>query len=226
MLAVIAATLVACGMIRPAAMRLPDGIKAVAAPVPVEGIGGGQRGSYRYGDSFGGFVRSDTRLGIGGWFESRGGVVRLTIEGPLFAAPLQAGCTVRERSLTLGVIGFTPSPLAYRCDFEGRDAAFELQAAQGVTGGASLRRGRVAVGNATVEIASVHAFEGSPLPAATPIGYAFHEGGRAIGAVELNGVPRAFAVPGLAPDLQRALVIGTVVLAVFWDPAESALGGP
>ena len=57
------------------------------------------------------------------------------------------------------------------------------------------RRGRIDFNGTTVTMRSVHAVEGSPLPLGTPIGYVFERDGRAVGAIELNGLTPRLWLP-------------------------------
>jgi hypothetical protein len=67
---------------------------------------------------------------------------------------------------------------------------------------------------------SVHAVEGSLLPLGTPIGYVFERDGRAVGAVELNGLTPRLWLPAGDDDTRHASVAAAMALAVFWDPAQ------
>jgi hypothetical protein len=158
------------------------------------------------------FRRSESRLSVFGIWER------------------WAGSTAFEHNVTLGIVGFTPKPMAYGCDFTsaegGLPARFELQEAREGVPGALMkreRRGQVTMDGATLALRSVHHLVGSPLELATPIGYVFEQDGLAIGAIELNGSPRLFLSPRADPATRRAIVTGAVALAVFWDPAESLL---
>ncbi|MXO64132.1 hypothetical protein [Qipengyuania oceanensis] len=85
------------------------------------------------------------------------------------------------------------------------------------------RRGEIALGGESLQIRSVHRFEGTSLPTETPIGYQFEKGGHVVGAVELNGSPRVFTEVGVDPGIKRTIVIGALALALLWDPANSQL---
>ena len=137
---------------------------------------------------------------------------------------------MRERVLDLGIMEFTPGPMSYRCEFtaDGRaiPARFELQEVRSGIGGAlsrEERRGEIALGGEIVQIRSVHRLEGSPIEMASPIGYVFEQDGRPVGAVELNGSPVIYLADAADEGLARTIVVGAMALAVFRDPANSAL---
>lgn len=224
------ALLAGCASIKPAEMRLPAGLAADAAPMTIKGIGGGRHGRFTVGDYRGGFERSEERLAIFDAFVKNYGHVAYTIEGPEISDYIDARCRMREREIDLGIIEFKPKKMAFRCEFLAAGhpfpARFELQEVNRGLGGAlsrEERRGEIALGGEIVQMRSVHKIEGSGLAVASPIGYVFEQDGRAVGAVELNGKARLFIPQGTDPGLARTLTIAGVTLAVFWDPANSAL---
>src|SRR5690606_5091887 len=102
-------------------------------------------------------------------------------------------CRMRESSLDLGVVEVTTKPMAYRCEFHaaGRvlPASLELQEVTRSAINRYERRGQIEFDGESVAISSVHHLAGTSLPTSTPVGYLFEQGGRAVGAVELNGRP-------------------------------------
>jgi hypothetical protein len=221
------ALLSACSV---AQMRLPSGLAASAVRTPIEGVGGGTRGQFRAGAYRGSFTRSEQRLVLFETLVRNYGHGEFRIEGPEISSSIEAHCRMDERLLDFGVIEFKASKLAYRCDFtaEGRPfpARFELQEASSGLGGAlnrHERRGELALGGEIVQFRSVHKLEGSPIEVASPIGYVFEQNGRPMGAVELNGTPIMILPSGLDAGLRRTLSVAAVGLAIFWDPANSAL---
>ena len=219
-----------CSAIRPAEMRLPPMLAAHSARLPVEGIGGWTHGRFRAGGYAGGYERSEERLAFFDHFIRNSGHADFTIAGPEISSTIEAACRMRERVLDLGGLEFTPGPMAYRCAFtaDGRaiPARFELQAVRSGIGGALLReerRGEIALGGEIVQIRSVHGLAGSPVETASPIGYVFEQDGRPVGAVELNGSPVIFIGAAANEGLARTIMVGAVALALFRDPADSAL---
>lgn len=222
MAAPVALLLAACGVVQPARMALPAPL-AASAPLEIQGMGAGQRGEFRVADYRGPYARSATRLEI---FEDFAvfdrGRASYTVHG-LVAPPLSARCTVRQTTMTIGVLGFEPKKLAYECDFDTAGVRFTLQEARdpGVPKTMQAeRRGRIDWQGTTLTVRSVHAVEGSPIPLGTPIGYVFERDGRPVGAVELNGLVPRLWLPAADDDARRAAVAAALALAVFWDPAQ------
>jgi hypothetical protein len=225
-LALAVVALSACGAIQPARMALPDPLRTTA-PVVVDGMTAGQRGEFQAAGYRGQYARSATRLEI---FEDLAvfdrGRASYTLDG-VMETPLSARCTVRQTSMTIGVIGFEPKKLAYECDFDtqGKPAGVRFTLQEGRDSGTpktllAERRGRLDYRDSTLTVRSVHALEGSPIPLATPIGYVFERDGRAVGAIELNGLTPRLWLPTTDDDTRRAVVVAAMALAVFWDPAQ------
>lgn len=233
-LALIAAALTAtaCNALPPAEMRLPPGLATQGETLRVEGIGGGNRGSFRVGGWQGSFTRSEERLALFDSLVTNRASAGFVIAGPGISDTIEADCRMRERVVELDVIVFTPQRMAYACRFTaggGRafPARFELQEAR--TGFADAlsrrqRRGEIALGGEVVQIRSVHKLEGSPFEMASPIGYVFEQQGRAVGAVELNGKPRLILSDPANQGLSRTLTVAAMALALLRDPADSMLG--
>lgn len=221
----------ACAAFPPAQMRLPPALAGQSAPIPVEGIGGGRQGRFYAAEWQGTFERSQERLTFFDAFVNRRGHSQFLIEGPGISWTIEAKCRMRERMLDFEIAEFTPQPMSYRCDFTAADevipARFELQEVRsGLAGALSRRerRGEIALGGETVQIRSVHKLDGTPIEMATPIGYVFEQNGHPVGAVEINGTPRLFIADRTDEGLSRTIAVGAIALAIFWDPANSALG--
>ncbi len=218
--------LAGCGAIQPARMALPEPLRA-AEPLLLEGMGAGQSGTFRMAGYAGQYRRSATRLELFGdlaVFDR--GRTSFTVEG-MTGEPLSAKCTVRQTTMTIGVVGFEPKQFAYECDFDhaGKPAALRFTLQEGRDAGVpktlqAERRGRVDAGAVSLTLRSVHAVDGSPIPLPAPIGYVFEQNGRAVGAVELNGLTPRVWLPAGSDDTRRAAVVATLALAVVWDPAQ------
>jgi hypothetical protein len=226
-----AASLSACATVQPARMALPAALSDHET-VPVSGVGGGQRGTFQAGPWQGTFARSDTRLAVfDPLYERRGGRTTVTLVGPADERPLKADCSVRERTVTLGVISFKPKPMSFGCALvsgtAGANGRIELQEAAEGLGGMMMRqerRGELVLEGRTLRIRSVHDLAGSPIQMGTPIGYLFEQEGRPVGAVEVNGSPVIRISRTADAATHRAVLIGAVALGLFWDPANSPLG--
>ncbi len=225
------AALAGCATVQPARMALPAALSDTET-VPVSGVGGNRRGTFRAGPYTGTFARSDTRLALfDPLYERRGGRTTISVEGLAGEGPQTADCSVRERTVTLGIISFRPGPMALGCDLGGGTQPgpdlLELQEAAEGLGGMMMRherRGRIVMNGRTLQIRSVHRLAGSPIESGTPIGYLFEQDGQPVGAVEVNGAPEIRMSRTADSDTRRAVLIGALVLGVFWDPAESPLG--
>lgn len=219
-----------CSAIKPAAMRMPSGLDVASERHPFNGIGGGTKGNFTVGAYRGEFERSEKRLAIFDVFERNYGHAEYLIKGPAISSTIEADCRFAERLIDLEIAEFKPKKMAYRCEYtaEGRPfaARFELQEVGRELAGAlskNERRGEIALGGETVQIRSVHKLVGTPIAMANPIGYVFEQEGRPVGAVELNGSPVMFVSDGADEGLARTIAVASVALAVFWDPANSAL---
>ncbi|MFZ9395880.1 MAG: hypothetical protein ACO25F_07465 [Erythrobacter sp.] len=218
--------LAACTALPPAQMRLPAEMTNVTR-TRFEGVSGWTHGRYTVGDYSGGYERSEERLAFFDTWIRNSGHTDFVIEGPGISSTIEARCRMREKLVEMDIVSFTPKLMAYSCSFtaDGRPfpARFELQEVrEGLAGALSKneRRGEILLGGETVQIRS----EGSPFALASPIGYAFEQNGRPVGAVELNGSPVLVLPRNTEPGLARTLTIAAVALGLFWDPAESQLG--
>lgn len=216
----------------PAQMRLPAGLAASGQVLPVDGIGGGNKGRFHVGPWQGSFTRSQTRLALFDALVTNRAGAGFIIEGPGISDTIEADCRMRERIIQIDVLAFTPQRMAYACEFtaEGRafPARFELQEARtGLADALSRRqrRGEIALGGEVVQFRSVHKIEGSPLELASPIGYVFEKDGREVGAVELNGKPRLILAGRPDEGLSRTITVAALALALLRDPANSPLEG-
>lgn len=218
------ATFPAAQMAQPAGFTRP-------ADVIISGIGGGRSGRFVAGDLQGNFTRSDDRLALfDSLLETRSGAVAFETTGMPHYGPIAANCRVRQREVNLAFINFTPAPMALRCEFrhEGQSlpARFELQAAAERVATMRARRvGEIVFDRSIVQIRSEHRLAGSAMTSATPIGYVFEVDGQARGSLQLNGAPEIrFHRDADASD-RNAISMAALVLALLWDPADSALGG-
>lgn len=222
----------ACATIEPARMALPAPLLSAGETVAVAGVGAGRSGAFRAGEYFGAFTRSDARLAFfDPLYERRDGRTDFSVSGPDIQGRIAASCTMRERTVTLSIVSFEPHPMAYVCDFqhEGRrlPARLELQAHRHGLGGMMMRqerRGEIAFDRVVLQIRSAHAVQGSSLQMATPIGYVFERDGVPVGAVETNGAPAITYGAEANPETRHAILLASLALGLFWDPAESALG--
>jgi hypothetical protein len=221
-----------CASLEPARMALPANLSESVETATVDGITGGRNGSFSAGHFSGTFSRSATRLAFfEPLYERRDGRTSFVVSGPEINGAITVSCKMRERAITLGLLSFEPSPMAYGCDFshEGRalPARFEVQAHRQGVGGMMMRqerRGQIALDRVVLQIRSVHDLQGSPIQIGAPIGYVFERDGQAVGAVDIIGAPVITYAAGENAETRRAVLMASLALGLFWDPAESALG--
>lgn len=222
-LAAIAALTTSACAIRPAEMARPASLTTASA-TPITGIGGGERGSFAIGQNSGQFERSAQELSFFGLFNMKDGGVNFSLQGADFAQGLQAACTMRERSVTIDIVEFKPAPMALGCDLrlagQPAPAVLEIQESAPDFTNRQQRRGVVMIDGVRLDIRSVHDMDGGILPAAQPLGYVFERDGVAIGGVDINGGPAMIETAGLSPADHKAIMLASVALSVFWDPAN------
>ncbi|WP_109807800.1 hypothetical protein [Sphingosinithalassobacter portus] len=215
-----------CGAIGSAHMVIPSDL-AAAPPIRIGSIGHGNRGDFRVTEYAGSYTRSEERLAFFDTVEQRSGHTDFTLQGPA-GPPIEAECRMRERNVQIGIVGFTPQRMAYRCAFGGGNLLpirFELQEArQPVETLKRERRGEILFGDTRLTIRSAHRLQGTVIDTPAPIGYIFERDGRVVAALDLNGA----AVIRLADqgdgELRKAVLTASVALALFRDPANSSLG--
>ena len=205
-----------CAGLPPARMALPDTLAGVA-PDTLQGLGGGRSGSFTLGSGAlaGRFERSASRLSL---FDSvaadRAAAQYSATSGS--GATVEARCSARQTTVTLGIVSAAPRPSTLRCDFSGAIAGTLELAADAATPGAT-RSGRAQFGAVVLQLQSVHRVQGSPLPLEAPIGYVLTQDGRPVGAVEINGAPRLWRPPAGTPA-HDAVTHAALALALLWHP--------
>lgn len=218
------ALLAACA---PAQMQLPSSLSA-GHSITFEDMSGWRSGHFVAGEYSGSYKRTLDRLSLFRLFEQTDGRASFTVAGPAISSTIEGYCDVRERALTFDDIEIKPGRMAYRCDFEADGlpipARFEVQESRrGIAANLSrnARRGEIALAGEIVGFRSVHEVVGGIVPVEDPIGYVFEQDGEAIGALQLNGKPVLTMSGRLDRDQRRAVVVASVALATFWDPAST-----
>lgn len=212
-----------CASLPAAQMALPAPL-AASAPEPLQGIGLGRKGEFTLGAERVSFSRGRDRLEIFEIASFDRSPVRYALtraDGAL----IEASCRGRQNSVTLGMLQGNAKPFTYECEWRGAPSAhlarMTLAAPSWMPGTRAERRGSFNAGSASIEVASVHAVQGSPLPLEQPIGYLMSHQGRPVGAIELNGpVPRLWR-PASGDPLAEPVTLAALALALLWDPAEA-----
>lgn len=211
----------ACAAIRSAQMRLPAEL-AAREPEALQGMGGGREGHFSLGAEGGSFRRGLDRLAVmdvlareraSSSFEWRPG------DG---GAVVQASCRGRQSTLSAGVLSARAQPFVLDCRFGGAlQASLSLAApATAQMGMRAERHGRFETDGVVLELRSVHEVQGSSLPLAAPIGYTLWQGGKPVGAVELNGSAPRLWRPAGSDALRTSVTLAALALALLWDPAQ------
>lgn len=210
------------GCVTVARMAVPAGLSERAERVEVSGLGTGTRGRTTVLGQSLEFTRGASRLAL---FDERIVTDRGRVDFSLQAAgqaAQTANCGMKQRSVTLGVIGFDAKPFAFECTLGGvTPATLSVhESRSGVRGLKAERRGELRFDGRSVALRSVHEVQGSALPLAAPIGYAFEEAGRTVAAVEINGVTPVLLLPGTGDaQLRQRVLQASLALALLWDPA-------
>lgn len=213
------------GCVTVARMVIPTGLSERAERVEVTGLGAGTRGRTTVLGQSLEFTRSASRLAL---FDERLVTDRGRVYFTLQAAgqpALPVNCGMKQRSVTLGVVGFEAKPFAFECTLGGPTPA-TLSVQEGRSGVRTLkaeRRGELRFDGRSVALRSVHEVQGGALPLAAPIGYAFEEAGRPVAAVEINGLTPVLLLPATGGAALRQRVLqAALALALLWDPAGAA----
>lgn len=234
MVAIGVAAIGAAEALKVARMQLPEGFAAAAERLPAAGYGGANRGRFTAGAYRGEFTRIESRFAVlDPLYAANRGKSSFTLEGPDLGGAVSAECSFKERVVTVGVLTFDATKLAYVCEIEeDGKAAGRLTIGEPKPAGLKARvlarderRGLAEIGAVNVDVASVHAFAGSRLGSQVPVGYVLSHDERVVGAVELTDAnPTFFLRTELPAEVRRAALIAALGLSVLRDPAVSALG--
>ena len=230
---VLLVTQIGCAAIGPARMALPPGLEAETDRVELVGLGGGTSGAFALAGHSGRFTRGESRLGV---FDPLLVFNRASssfeVGGPELERPVAAVCRMRQDSVTVGMISVDTRKMHYGCDFSaggrplaGYFAITERSDSLRARLTRTERHGEMLLDATRLEVRSTSRLEGSSWPSETPIGYLIDLDGRTIAGIELNGTRPALYLPRHAePEARRAVLLASLALAVFWDPADSMLG--
>jgi hypothetical protein len=212
-------SLSACAGLPAAEVALPAPL-AAQAPELVEGIGVGRDGSFALGAATGNFSRGRDRLElfeIVNWDSAKTRYALTLADGKR----TEAACKGKAVEVTWRVLAADAKPFSVECEWRGaRSARLAVNAPALAVGTKAERSGHFTMNGLTLEVQSLHGVRGSPLPLEAPIGYLFSQGGRPVGAVELNGaVPRLWR-PAAGDPLHEPVTLAALALALLWDPAN------
>jgi len=219
LLAAAVLTLSACASLPAAQVALPAPL-ASQTPELVEGIGAGRNGSFTLGAATGTFSRGRDRLEL---FE----IVNWDSAATRYALTLadgtrtEAACKGRAVEVTWRVLAADARPFSFECEWRGvRSAQLAVNAPALAVGTKAERTGRFTMNGTSIEVQSLHDVQGSLLPLEAPIGYLFSQGGRPVGAIELNGPAPRLWRPAAGDPLREPVTLAALALALLWDPAN------
>ncbi len=205
----------ACAALPAARMALPESLAAQSVSV-VQGLGTGRSGELALGSERGHFERGADRLAF---FDA---LTFDRVTAGYTTSTTRASCRGRQTEATLGVITGQPRAFEVRCQYDGAfTGQLTLGGSSGPAGTQQQRRGRLTAAGVTIDIASVHHLQGSPLPLASPAGYLLSIEGRPVGALELTDSqrPRVW-MPSVPGPQKSAVTHAALTLAVLWDPSQ------
>jgi hypothetical protein len=219
LLAAAVLSLSACASLPAAQVALPAPL-ASERPELVEGIGIGRNGSFTVGGVSGTFSRGRDRLEL---FE----IVNWDSATTRYALTLadgtrtDAACKGKAVEVTWRVLAANARPFSFECQWRGdRSAQLAIDAPVLAVGAKAERTGRFTMNGLSLEVRSLHDVQGSPLPLEAPIGYLFSQGGRPVGAIELNGPAPRLWRPAAGEELHEPVTLAALALALLWDPAN------
>ena len=196
---------------------VPADMAMATDQIPLTGIGGWQDGHFRLGTSQGSFTRRADQRRLLGFVRDRG-TASFDAAGPEFGGNAAGWCGFAQGELDTGVAVLPNGRLHYQCEFDRGGSMFlaEVPYGSGLLAGRS-RAGEVRLGNTIVQVRAVHTAPGLAVASGTPLGYSFSVAGRQIGAIDLNGRKTVYAPRQPGPE-REAVLMGSLALALFWDP--------
>jgi hypothetical protein len=159
--------------------------------------------------------------------ERRRTSANITVSGGSYAdAPLSIRCSGGESELSLGWITFDKQDLVYSCTFsqngETLDSRFELALQEsGLFGmGRNERAGEFHHDGATLQF-ETQRLSGVAFPSGRVPGYVIRHEGEDVGGMDYGVMRSRVYLPGADDPLREPVTIAAIVLALFFDPANS-----
>lgn len=214
------------GCVRDAHIAMPADLQANTQRIELTGMGFGERGDFHLGSAPGTFTRRSLQTRLDDFYIQNIGGGSFDVAAPEGTARLSGRCGFHEEEFDSGVIVAPGLRLAYGCEFA-RDGVpipgglllREVPTSRSILAGRT-RAGELEVGGVTLQVRAIHEMEGGRVPSGSPLGYAFHLGGRQIGAVDLNGENKTIYAPAQPGPEREAVLLASLALSVFWDPGE------
>lgn len=210
--------LTGCASLPAAEMSLPASIAAERAET-VQGLGGGRTGSFSLSPETGTFSRGRDRVdlfSVVNWSSASTRYSLVLADG----SRTEAACSGKVVEATWKAIAANAKPFSFDCEWRGaRSAQLKMNAPVVSLTMKAERSGQFSMGGTTLEVQSVHEVRGSSLPLEAPIGYIFRHDGKAVGAIELNGLTPRLWRPASGNALREPVTLAALALALLWDPS-------
>jgi hypothetical protein len=210
-----------CASLPAAEVALPAPL-ASQTPERIEGIGLGRKGGFTVGDARGTFNRGRDRLelfGIVNWDSAKTRYALTLADG----AGTEAACKASAVEVAWRVLAADAKPFSFACEWRGaRSAQLTVNAPALAADMKAERTGRFSMNGTSIEVQSLHEVRGSSVPLEAPIGYLFSQGGRPVGAIELNGSTPRLWRPAAGDALHEPVTLAALALALLWDPVDRA----
>jgi hypothetical protein len=216
--ALAAALLGGCVTLAPARVELPGELRDRPAET-LQGLGGERDGRFTVAGLDASYARSADRLAL--FSES------IVVDKAWARATLrhddgrqaELDCRARQTAVSRGIVGSTPQPWSVACSVQGATRGeLTLTSEREAAGTREARRGQWRREGTTLELRSLHRWEGAALPSPTPAGYLLLDAGRPVGAIEAQGPnPRAWLPPRGMP-LRDDVLYAVTALALLWAP--------
>ena len=131
----------------------------------------------------------------------------------------QLHCSARQTTVSLGIASAAPQPWSVACTLEddGR-GELGLVSEREAAGTREVQRGLWRRNGVTLELRSLHRWEGAVLPSDRPAGYLLLEAGRPVGALEANGPNPRVSLPTRGSALRDDVLYAVTALALLWSP--------
>lgn len=227
------------GALATARMVLPADFTGYSARIELAGFGGHNKGSYSFslpaGTHYSGeFRRGESRLGIMDPLLVRNkGRGSFSYREPGSDLHIEAKCEFSKFTINVDNVTFDPKKVAYGCEFRSDSALLgaRLHIGQPKRQGMKqkflardLRAGEAVHFDQYLTFESVHDYQGTKVASQQPVGYVLRSGDRVVAAVELTDWnPGLYLAADLSTELQRSVLLTALAIAVFRDPAHSAL---
>ncbi len=217
--ALLAATWLGGCAVTPARLALPEAL-AGAEALPFDGLNFGRSGSFSIDGQPVRFERGADRFSVFGALSFDRAALSFEL-APDTAAAVRASCKARRVEVQRGIVAGALRPFGFTCDMAGAtNGRLDISEARSGAGTRAERSGRFSSGGIVLDLRSIHALAGSPLPLETAAGYLLLHDGRPVAALDLTDmrpVLRRLPGPTAAAATQAALA-----LALLWDPAAMA----